>query len=99
METDATDSKLPGLETSSPAPPAAFSEEETQQESARESTRPKPSEQPNSEVGRSAARKIRLSYVPREDATPEGELAALRNAYRFVIEHAQNRKATGGEES
>jgi hypothetical protein len=35
----------------------------------------------------------RLVYVPREDATPEAELAALAAVYQFVIECAQRRKA------
>ena len=34
---------------------------------------------------RDALDETRLVYVPREDATPEGELAALTAAYSFVI--------------
>ncbi len=41
----------------------------------------------------------RVVYTPNLDATPQGELAAIASAYRFVIERAQRSKATGGEES
>jgi hypothetical protein len=37
--------------------------------------------------------KPRLVYVPREDATPEAELAALVTVYQFVLEHAEHKKA------
>ena len=33
-----------------------------------------------------------LVYVPREDATPEGELAALSAVYRYVLERHDGRK-------
>ena len=45
--------------------------------------------------------KPRLVYVLREDATPEGELAALADVYRFVLERHEKKKAAradGGEE-
>ncbi len=42
---------------------------------------------------------IRVVYTPNLDATPQGELAAIASAYRFMIERAQRSKATGGEES
>jgi hypothetical protein len=41
----------------------------------------------------SASDGSRLVYVPRGDATPEAELAALTAVYRFVLECAQRRKA------
>ena len=44
----------------------------------------------------------RLVYVPREDATPEGELAALAAVFAFVIRCHEEKKAArvdaGGEE-
>ncbi len=40
-----------------------------------------------------------VSYVPREDATPEGELAALAAVYRFVLERHDERKEGLGNES
>jgi hypothetical protein len=37
----------------------------------------------------------RIVYVPREDATPEGELAALATAYAFILKcHEQKEVAT-----
>ena len=36
--------------------------------------------------------KVRISYVPREDATPEGELVALVAIYRYVLERHDGRK-------
>ena len=38
-----------------------------------------------------------LVYSPREDATPEGELAALAAVYRFVLERHERKKGTGTE--
>ena len=38
----------------------------------------------------------RLVYVPRDDATPEGELAALAAAYAFVIRCHEEKKAAAG---
>jgi hypothetical protein len=35
----------------------------------------------------------RLEYLPREDATPEGELAALAAVYAFVIQAHEQKKA------
>lgn len=40
----------------------------------------------------------RLVYIPRPDATPEGELAALALIYRFLVECAQCRKAAEAED-
>ncbi|MDQ3316514.1 MAG: hypothetical protein M3522_04175 [Actinomycetota bacterium] len=37
-------------------------------------------------AGRGAADAPRVAYVPRADATPEGELAALAAAYAFVLD-------------
>ena len=41
----------------------------------------------------------RVVYTPNSDSTPQGELAALASAYRFVIERAERRRSTGVEES
>ncbi len=38
-----------------------------------------------------------VSYTPRPDATPEGELAALANVYSFVLQRYKEEK-TGGPE-
>jgi hypothetical protein len=35
----------------------------------------------------------RLEYLPREDATPEGELAALAAVYAFIIQAHERKKA------
>jgi hypothetical protein len=35
----------------------------------------------------------RLDYLPREDATPEGELAALAAVYALVIQAHEQKKA------
>ena len=40
----------------------------------------------------------RLSYHPREDATPEGELAALAAVYRFVLQHREKKNDAGVSE-
>jgi hypothetical protein len=42
-----------------------------------------------------------LVYSPREDATPEGELAALAAVYRFVLQHHEKKDArvSEGEEA
>ncbi len=37
---------------------------------------------------------LRLSYVPRADATPEGEIAVLAFAYRFVLECRERKQGT-----
>ena len=37
--------------------------------------------------------RARVYYVPREDATPEGELAALAAAYRVVLQHREKKDA------
>jgi hypothetical protein len=35
---------------------------------------------------------VSLSYTPRSDATPEAEISALANVYRFVLDcHAKKR--------
>ena len=33
----------------------------------------------------------RIQYVPRDDATPEGELAALAAVYRFLLDRHERR--------
>lgn len=40
-----------------------------------------------------------LVYSPREDATPEGELAALAAVYRFALERYDERKKSSRNES
>jgi hypothetical protein len=40
-----------------------------------------------------AAGDSRVIYVPRPDATPEGELAALTATYAFVIQAHERKKA------
>jgi hypothetical protein len=35
----------------------------------------------------------RVTYTPRPDATPEGELNALASIYRFVLDSAQKNAA------
>jgi hypothetical protein len=40
-----------------------------------------------------------LVYSPREDASPEGELAALAAVYKFVLERHNERKKSSGNES
>jgi hypothetical protein len=44
----------------------------------------------------------RVAYFPRKDATPEGELAALASAYRFLLDRHERRDddlaADGAEE-
>lgn len=39
----------------------------------------------------------RISYVPRKDATPEGELAALTVVYRIILECYEHKKGAGTE--
>jgi hypothetical protein len=34
----------------------------------------------------------RIEYVPRDDATPEGELTALANVYRFLLDRHERRE-------
>jgi hypothetical protein len=36
----------------------------------------------------------RIAYAPRPDATPEGELNALANIYRFVLDSHVKKEAT-----
>jgi hypothetical protein len=46
--------------------------------------------------------KLRLIYVPREDATPEGEHSALAAVYRFILERhecSKDARSESGEES
>lgn len=47
-------------------------------------------------VGRSAADAPSVVYVPRADATPEGELAALAAVYAFALE-CHEHKQTAAE--
>ena len=37
--------------------------------------------------------KLRLVYIPREDATPEGELSALAAVYAYVLECHERKEA------
>ncbi len=46
---------------------------------------------------RSAAVGPCLSYVARDDATPEGELMALAAVYRFVLERHEAKRAAGAD--
>jgi hypothetical protein len=58
-------------------------------------TRQQPVEATNSD-GRGD---LRVTYVPREDATPEGELAALAAVYALVIQaHERNKAAAPATE-
>ena len=46
--------------------------------------------------------RARVYYVPKEDASPEGELAALAAVYRFVLQHREKKNDAGvseGEEA
>ncbi len=36
---------------------------------------------------------LRVQYVPREDATPEGELSVLVQIYKICLESPANKKA------
>lgn len=45
-----------------------------------------------SDVPWGATGSLRVSYVPREDATPEGELAALACVYRYLLFQCQEPK-------
>jgi hypothetical protein len=47
-------------------------------------------------VQKGATESLHVSYIPREDATWEGELAALAAVYQFVIDCALRRKAARG---
>ena len=39
----------------------------------------------------------RVTYTPRSDATPEGELNALSNVYSFILDcHAKKKAARAG---
>jgi hypothetical protein len=38
-----------------------------------------------------------ISYAPRTDATPEAELSALVNIYRFVLDCQAKKKAGGSD--
>jgi hypothetical protein len=48
-----------------------------------------------------APARTRVYYVPRKDATPEGELSALAAVYRFVLQHHEKKDArvSEGEEA
>jgi hypothetical protein len=44
---------------------------------------------------------LRITYVPRPDATPQGEIAALANAYKLILHCGEEKRATSensGEE-
>jgi hypothetical protein len=38
---------------------------------------------------------LRITYTPRSNASPEGELAALANVYSFVLQCSEERRAAG----
>ncbi len=38
-----------------------------------------------------------ITYTPRPDVTPEGELTALAAVYRFVVERHEEKKAAGAD--
>jgi len=38
----------------------------------------------------------RITYVPRPDATPQGEISALANAYKFILHCGAEKRATSG---
>ena len=43
----------------------------------------------------------RITYVPRPNATPQGEISALANAYKFILQCGEAKRAAtenGGEE-
>jgi hypothetical protein len=43
----------------------------------------------------------RITYVPRPDATPQSEISALANAYKFILQCGEEKRATSensGEE-
>lgn len=40
-------------------------------------------------------RSTRIQYVPREDASPEGEISALAACYRIILNSCKNENATG----
>ena len=41
--------------------------------------------------------RVRVTYAPRPDATPEGETAALAAVYRFILDrHADKQDADRG---
>lgn len=39
---------------------------------------------------------LHVSYIPREDATPEGEIAALGAAFHYVLFQRPEQKKTAG---
>ncbi len=41
-----------------------------------------------------AIREQRLDYVPREDATPDAEIRALVEAYRFLLDRSREQPTT-----
>jgi len=45
--------------------------------------------------------KVRITYKPCPDATPQGEISALANAYKFILQCGEEKRATSensGEE-
>lgn len=36
-----------------------------------------------------------VTYTPRPDATPEGEIAALASVYAFILQYGQEKRAAG----
>ncbi len=45
---------------------------------------------------RGATASLRVSYTPREDATPEGEIAALAAVFHYVLFQCHEQKKTVG---
>jgi streptomycin 6-kinase len=43
------------------------------------------------ETRRRAKSDLRMIYTPRPDASPEGELTALANVYRFLLDRRERR--------
>lgn len=46
---------------------------------------------------RDATASLRVSYTPREGATPEGEIAALAAVYRYCLFQRHETKSAGGD--
>ena len=52
---------------------------------------PKTQRQPVEVTNSDGQCELRVTYVPREDATPEGEGATLANVYRFLLDRHERR--------
>jgi hypothetical protein len=49
--------------------------------------------------GSSTDRGPRIEYIPKRDATPESEFAALANVYRFMLDRAERRKDVAADDA